>query len=105
MNRFFIAVALLATACTTSPEGTAPLPDPDTLLFARLDRDGSGRVTADELQDLHADAVVAAWDIDGSGDLDPTEVAAAASGPPPDQARGRGKGKGKGRKAKGGAGR
>ena len=105
MKHALTAMALLTTACAASPQDGAPLPDPDTLLFARLDRDGSGRVTADELQDLHADAVVAAWDTDNSGDLDPAEVSAAASGPPPDQARGRGKGKGKGRKAKASAGR
>ena len=53
------------------------------MMFARLDRDGSGRVTADELPDLHAADAVTAWDTDESGDLDPAEVARAMSHPPP----------------------
>lgn len=67
------------------------LPDPDALMFARLDRDRSGRVTSDELRDRHAQAAIEAWDTDRSGDLDPQEVAASMSGPPPGTQRGRGR--------------
>ena len=85
----------MLAACTGAAPADPALPDPDTLMFTRLDRDGSGRVTVDEIPDREARAVIAAWDADSSGDLDPSEVATAMSGPPPGLPGKKGKARGK----------
>jgi len=100
MNPHCAIPLVLAVACSepAPAPANAPLPDPAASMFARLDRDGSGRVTVDEIPDRHAAEVLAAWDRDQSGDLDPAEVDRAMTGPPPDNRRGKaGKSKGKGR--------
>ena len=69
--RRLVWMCCVAVSCG-QPEGQ--LSDPNEVMFRRLDQDGSGRITVDEIRDREADELVKLLDLDGSGDLNLSEV-------------------------------
>ena len=79
MRHLVIWIGLVAGCSTPAPR----LEDPIQGMFRRLDADGSGALTADELGDPEAQRVVELLDSNGSGDLDPDELRETLAAPPP----------------------
>lgn len=67
-------ILLLLAGC--GPQATPQFPDPAIQLFARLDRDGSGALEAEELMARHPGALLEALDTDGDGRVSLEELRA-----------------------------
>jgi len=70
-------ITLFSISCSGASDR---LPDPTQVALQRLDRDGSGGITAEELADPYADSIVQQHDTDESGAIDANELSVLLSG-------------------------